>query len=80
MVMVAHQYVGMVTNSETLAHGGQEIEQVLAITVAPENGLSLDAATGDVIPRAGKVDAQRSGHGPRIAASLGTSTMFKVET
>src|SRR5690349_4342436 len=62
MIMVVHQDEGVQPDSKPLHHFGEQLAKVLPVTVIPENGSSLIAPSGHVIPGSDALDPQWSGH------------------
>ena len=50
MEVIRHEGVGGDAHGALLAAGGEEVEEVLAISVAEEDSLTVVAALGDVQP------------------------------
>jgi hypothetical protein len=62
MKVVIHQAIGMQQEMKPSNDVRQHIEEPLSVLIIDEDGLPGVAAGGDVVERAGKFDAQRSGH------------------
>jgi len=64
--MVAHQAIGMHLPLRLLAGLCQRCQQSLPVLIIGEDGLLPIAAVHDVVERPRVLDAQLSGHAPRV--------------
>ena len=62
MIMIVHQDIAMQADVETIHHFGQELAKMLPVAVVAENGTPFIASGGEMIPAAGPLNPERSGH------------------
>lgn len=78
VVMIGHEHVGVQADAEALDPLGEQFQKVFAVTLIAEGGALFVAAGSEVIPKAGAIYAQKSGHG-REGRCLGRQVKANVE-
>ena len=69
MEMVAHQHIAVQDSIVCFNRLSKECEELLPVGIISEDCLPLIAAVGDMIYRAGILDAKRSGHKEKLLES-----------
>jgi len=62
VIMVVHQHESMQPQPEPRHHFSEQLAEVLPIPIVPVNGAPFIAPPGEMIPSAGPLDSQWSGH------------------
>jgi len=77
--MVVHQHEGMQPQPEPRHHFSQQLAEVLPVSIVPVNGAPFIAPPGEMIPSAGPLDSQWSGHATDSTRTTTPCQLLNVE-
>ena len=70
MIVVSHQTIGVADPAVAENHSGEGIHKQLPVRIAKEDLLACVASGGQMVNRAGELQAKRSCHEPLLSVGL----------